>query len=106
MSVIWIYNNAMEFKTFLESNGDFELLKLYRQNVPVRDISQVTGKTFGGIYRTLNKYEIGPNRQGKHEDVLKYANMGCFTVAEIAELSGCTPRNVRYILSKQSKLNE
>ncbi len=98
-----------EFKEFMEQRerskeSDFAVLNMYLHKSKVEEIAQESGKSIGEIYRTLQRYNISPNRlKSKHNHVLGFAQNG-FTIGEIAKLTGYTQRNVRYILSNQ--LNE
>ena len=79
-----------------------EVINLYLNSPGKRmiEISTLTGKSVGEIYRILHDNGIKPNRlKINHRYVFDYAEAG-MTVQQIAELTGYTPRNVRYILSK------
>ena len=98
-----------DFRKFVEQHErnretDFAVLNMYLHKAKVDEISQESGKSVGEIYRTLQRYNISPNRlKSKHNHVLGFAQNG-FNIGEIAKLTGYTQRNVRYILSRQ--LNE
>lgn len=100
-------NNDMEnFREFFTNSdgyySDHELINFYTNNpkVKIRELSQMTGRSIGEIYRILHNYNVSPNRLNtNHHNVVNFSNFG-FGVPQIAELTGYTPRNVRYILSK------
>jgi DNA-binding transcriptional ArsR family regulator len=87
------------FKDFF---GQQEVVRLYLHS-PEKKIAEIageTGKSVGEIYRVLRGNSISPNRLGlNHQNVMDFANSG-LSVRQIAELTGYTPRNVRYVLSK------
>jgi len=96
----------MEFREFVEQEQrneavDYHILHMYLHSAKVSEIAQETGKSVGEIYRTLQKYNVNPNRlKHKHHQVFGFAQGG-FNIGEISKLTGYSPRNVRYILSKQ-----
>ena len=64
-----------------------------------REISAVTGKSLGEIYRVINQYG-GPNRQGRNYHLIfNYASQG-LNPKDIAERVGYTERGVRNILNR------
>jgi transcriptional antiterminator len=91
------------FREFFNENiSDQGLISFYNHNPDkkVKEISQITGMSIGEIYRTLHSYNVTPNRQKtNYHNVINFYNFG-YGVPQIAELSGYTERNVRYILSK------
>jgi hypothetical protein len=91
------------FRQFITDNGtDGEIINLYLNNPKIRisEISLQSGKSEGEIYRILHANDISPNRlKINHQKVQSLAQLG-WNVRSIAELTGYTPRNVRYILSK------
>ncbi len=71
--------------------------------MPISEISHVTGKSQGEIYRILHNHDVSPNRlKTQHQKVMSLADVG-WNVQEIAQLTGYTTRNVRYILSKREQ---
>lgn len=94
------------FKDFIlqENCSNSELVNIYlhEPNKKIKELAQTTGKSIGEIYRILHSYNISPNRQKtNHQHVVNFANFG-FNINQIAELTGYTTRNVRYILSKEN----
>lgn len=82
--------------------SDQELVSLYMHSPDrkMKEIAEITGKSIGEIYRTLYSYNVIPNRlKTNHKNVMEFYHYG-MSVKQIAELTGYTPRNVRYILSK------
>jgi len=94
------------FKDFITEPrrySDFEIANLYFGNpgVKVRDIAQQTGKSVAEVYRILHKHGK-PNRQvTNHHNVLALAENPALNVSTIAQMTGYTPRNIRYILRKR-----
>lgn len=94
------------FKEFLvnenEAFSDSEIYALYADPyspIKVKEISLLTGKSIGEIYRAIYQYGI-PNRQKtKHHLVQGYANQGV-PVKNIAELTGYSERGIRNILKR------
>lgn len=95
------------FKNFIEQPRqytEFEIANLYfgNPNTKVREIAEKTGKSVAEVYRILHKYGK-PNRVvTNHHNVLALAENPSFKVSTIAQMTGYTPRNVRYILSKKA----
>lgn len=91
------------FKEFLTSNAiDGEIIQTYLSNpkMPVSDIARNYQKTESEIYRILHAHDVSPNRlKANHQKVTHLASLG-WGIKEIAEFTGYTPRNVRYILAK------
>lgn len=99
--------NNLNFKEWLSNLDtkphldDFQVANLYFHNpaLKVKEISDQSGKSVGEVYRILHKFG-NPNRQiHNHEAVLSYSQSG-FPINKIAEFTGYTPRNIRYILKK------
>lgn len=92
------------FREFLSNNPvDQEIIGLYlsRPDMHISEISQMTGKSQGEIYRILHSHDVKPNRlKANHQKVTTLSDTG-WNVQEIAQLTGYTTRNVRYILSKR-----
>ena len=101
----------MNFREFVDYTGlpsdgsdyqysDMEVANLYYSQYPgtkVKEIAVVTGRSVGELYRILHQYG-SPNRlKQNYQSVLSFADSG-MNVNRIAELTGYTPRNVRYIL--------
>jgi hypothetical protein len=91
------------FKEFLSSNRvDEDIIQTYLENPKMRvsDIAKSHNKTEAEVYRILHANDISPNRlKANHQKVVNLANLG-WGVREIAEFTGYTTRNVRYILAK------
>lgn len=91
------------FRQFVATHGtDGEIINLYLNSPQMRisEIAERSGKSEGEIYRILHANDISPNRlKTNHQKVHSLAHLG-WNVRDIAELTGYTPRNVRYILSK------
>ena len=84
-----------------DDTSDFEIVNMYFRNpsLKIREIAEKTKKSTGEIYRILHEFGR-PNRQNSnHETVISYKNAG-FPISKIAEFTGYTPRNVRYIIKK------
>lgn len=93
------------FKEFFNHKdySEQELVSLY-MNSPdktIKEISEISNKSIGDIYRILHNYNIIPNRlKINHRNVFEFYNSG-MSIYQIAELTGYTIRNVRYILAKK-----
>lgn len=98
--------NFKEWFQSAEENSfsDPEVATMYFHNhgMKVREIATKTNKSIGEVYRIIQKYG-SPNRQiSNHENVMSFAGAG-FNVNKIAEFTGYTPRNIRYILKRRSQ---
>lgn len=100
----------LNFKEFLDSGIvmpsdyiDKNVVDMYLYNkLPVREISRITGKSIGEIYRILRRQYSEPNRRRTDQScVISLADSG-MPVRSIADFTGYTERHVRNILkSKQ-----
>lgn len=64
----------------------------------VKEIAQTTGYSIGEIYSALDRSNLRANRSRvNHHSVMSLASQG-FSAQKIAEFTGYTPRNIRYIL--------
>jgi len=91
-----------DFLTELKQYSEFEVANMYfgDPGMKVRDIALKTGKSVAEVYRILHKHGR-PNRQvTNHHNVLALAENPFFNVSTIAQMTGYTPRNVRYILKR------
>lgn len=97
----------MKFATFKEFfyaqdgyRSEHDVVSLYLSSRKVSEIASITDKSVAEVYRILHRNNIVPNRvRPNHRGVVDFASSG-LSVTQIAELTGYTPRNVRYILSK------
>jgi hypothetical protein len=94
------------FKEFFYKEEDYysnqELVSIYMHypDKKIKEIAEITGKSIGEIYRVLHSYNVSPNRlKTNHKNVVEFYNYG-MNVKQIAELTGYTTRNVRYIITK------
>ena len=91
------------FKQFIvNQTGDRNIINVYLNSpkMKISEIAQQFGKSEAEIYRILHSNDISPNRQNvNHQKVQNLSQLG-WEVREIAEFTGYTPRNVRYILAK------
>lgn len=102
--------NTLRFKEWLTnldaekthaSLSDLEVANIYFHNpgIKVREIAEKANKSIAEVYRILHRFGT-PNRQlPNHENVISFASAG-FPIKKIAEFTGYTPRNIRYILKK------
>ena len=93
----------LHFKEFVsQHHSNWEVANLYLHNLqmPVREISKRTGRSIGEIYRIVRQIGYSPNRQILNHDNVKMFSHSGVPVTKIAELTGYTPRNVRYVLKK------
>jgi hypothetical protein len=82
--------------------SDAEVISLYLGNMDKKltEISVITQKSIGEIYRILHNNNVTPNRlKTNHQNVVDFAASG-MTIEQVAELTGYSTRNVRYILSR------
>lgn len=91
------------FKEFLAANAiDSEIIQAYltQPKLSVMTIAQMHEKSEAEIYRILHANSVSPNRlRAYHQKVQQLSQLG-WGISEIAQLTGYTPRNVRYILAK------
>ena len=89
------------FYDFIQNKSfDSQVVGLYLQEpkMTILEIANKTGKSVGEIYRILQVNEINPNRlKTNHQRVESLAKVG-WGIKEIAEFTGYSTRNVRYIL--------
>ena len=84
--------------------SEIEVAKLYQQNPNIRvtDLSRLTGRNVNELYRIFKKYSVPASRINTNKHlVISYAEQG-YAINSIAELTGYTPRNVYFILKKNS----
>lgn len=93
------------FKLFLDASPEADRIihtYLNRPELSVKQLAQMSEKSEGEIYRILHNHQISPNRlKVHHQKVENLANLG-WKVKQIAEFTGYTPRNVRYILRNKN----
>lgn len=88
------------FKRFLYGYSDHEIIGLYLSNQKISEIAIKTNKSYAEIYRILHNNNVHPNRlRTNHHHVVDFA-LGGMGINQIAELTGYSPRNIRYILNK------
>mgnify|MGYP002634480485 CR=1 FL=1 len=94
------------FTQFCENNfQDLEIIQnyLHRDDLSVKNIAVLHGKSEAEIYRILQYNGINPNRQKiHHEKVQNLSNLG-WGIKEISNFTGYSTRNVRYILKKPTR---
>ena len=95
------YIHCCEQKFYTENwrDHDVTVAHLYNQNVPLSNIKQEMGVSYGEIYRSLKRHGIGPNRRKKptYNDVIYFGQSG-MNFEEISQLTGYSTRQVRNIL--------
>lgn len=81
--------------------SDHQVVNLYLDpGRKITEIASATNKSIAEIYRILHSYNVQPNRlRTNHQNVIDFATAG-MRISQIAELTGYSPRNVRYILGK------
>lgn len=88
------------FRQFLTSDSKIIDLYLSNPNIHISEIANQFGVSKAEIYRVLHANDISPNRlKVNHQKVQNLAQLG-WGIQEIANFTGYTPRNVRYILTK------
>lgn len=91
------------FKNFVAGYSDEQIVSIYLHNTEkkISEIARMTDKSIGELYRVLHNNNVTPNRlRINHKNVIDFAHSG-LDITQIAELTGYTPRNVRYILAKE-----
>jgi predicted transcriptional regulator len=92
------------FRQFLANNPvDEQVLALYLQKpkMTISEIAQYVSRSEAEIYRILHNNNVSPNRlKANHQKVYSLSDLG-WGIREIAEFTGYTPRNVRYILARE-----
>ncbi len=86
-----------------QTYSDLEVANMYLNNpvIQVREIAAKTERSVAEVYRILRRHGAMPNRMHiNHDHVMSLADAG-FPVQKIAEFTGYTPRNVRYILKNE-----
>lgn len=91
------------FKTFItDQNGDGQIIDIYLNSphIHISEIAHRFQKSEAEIYRILHANDITPNRlKVNHQKVQNLSQLG-WNIPQIAEFTGYTSRNVRYILAK------
>lgn len=91
------------FRQFItDAGGDEAIIDLYLNSPKMRisEIANQFGRSETEIYRILHANDVAPNRlRVNHQKVQNLSQLG-WGIPEIAEFTGYTPRNVRYILAK------
>ena len=91
------------FRKFIVDQGnDGQIINIYLNapHIHISEIAQRFQKSEAEIYRILHANDITPNRtKVNHQKVQNLSQLG-WNIPQIAEFTGYTPRNVRYILSK------
>lgn len=97
------------FKTFFSVNAapevkaqDSEVVNLYLHNPAVRvtELAQTAGISIPDFYRILKKFNVEPCRIGHSQGLVRSYHEDGYKPSEIASMTGYTPRNIRYILTK------
>ena len=100
--------NESEQHFYAENYKDHDatIAHMYYQNIPIAEIRQDMGLSFGEIYRSLGRYGISPNRRQRplHDDVI-YFGQGGMGLEEISRLTGYSTRQVRNILKANQLLS-
>ena len=93
----------LNFRDFLNrpKPTDWDVLSMYYNGkMGVREVAKATDRSIGEIYRIIDRSGGRPNRLApNHDNVRIFADSG-LSVPHIAELTGYTSRNVRYILNR------
>ena len=90
--------NFYEFFNSLDEDRKVVGLYLQDPKLEIHEIAIISNKSIGEIYRILRVNGVEPNRiKNNHKKVESLAKLG-WGIREIAELTGYSTRNVRYIL--------
>ena len=76
------------------------IVGMYLQNpkMSINEIAKASNKSIGEIYRILRLNDVEPNRlKTSHKKVESLAKLG-WGIKEIADFTGYSTRNIRYIL--------
>ena len=89
--------------------SDAEIFALYSDRsyspMTARQISELTGKSLGSIYRIIDRYG-GPTRRGTNYHLISnYASQG-LPAKDIAERVGYTRRGIHNILKRMNNGNQ
>jgi len=91
------------FQQFFNDQGDdSKIVQLYLSNpeTKITELAKQVGKSQAEIYRILHAHDVLPNRlKINHEKVIQLHRVG-WNINEIAQFTGYTTRNVRYIIAK------
>ncbi len=82
---------------------DHEVVQFYVTNpdMKVKDVAAKVGRTIPELYRVLQRHGQAPTRLNVNRQmVLDFCKSG-YTVGQIADMTGYTPRNVRYIIGSE-----
>ena len=96
----------LEFFNLHEPGRDYEdheVVQFYVTNpdMKVTELAKTVNRSIPELYRILDRHGQRPNRLNTNTRmVLDFANSG-YTVKQIADLTGYTTRNVRYILGSE-----
>jgi len=90
------------FTQFIENNqNESQVINTYlsRSDLSVSEIGKIYGLSEREVYRILNFSQINPNRKNIHKEKVQHLyNLG-WKIKEIANFTGYSVRNVRYILN-------
>lgn len=89
----------LNFRAFLSPPTDWEVYNTYHAGrSTVREISRTSGRSVGEVYRVLARCGGRPDRMAGNRHAVEGLAKSGLSVRHIAEITGYTPRNVRYIL--------
>jgi hypothetical protein len=95
------FKEWIEYSNVSNENDETKILNLYFQTkMKIKEISQATNVSVGDIYRILHKFGKPNRKSTNHENVLSFAKSN-LPINKIAEFTGYSPRNIRYILRKK-----
>lgn len=102
----------MRFKEFINQcereycDGEVAMMYMHNPSMKVHELCKITGRSVPELYRILRANEYSPNRlKTNHGFVLDCHTRG-HSVKDIANMSGYTERNIRYILCKHKTMQE
>lgn len=87
--------------------SETELVHIYLNNpsIKVTEIAKLSGQSLPEFYRLLRRNNVEPNRLKVNQHlVMRYREAG-YPIPQIAQLTGYTTRNVRYILAGLTRKN-
>jgi hypothetical protein len=89
------------FIEFFENNqNESQVINIYlaRPDLSVSKIGNMFGLSEREVYRILHVSQINPNRKNLHKEKVQHLHGLGWGIKEIANFTGYSARNVRYIL--------
>lgn len=97
------------FTQFFENNqNESQVINIYlsRPDISVAEIGKMFSLSEREIYRILRFSQINPNRKNLHKEKVQHLHGLGWGIKEIADFTGYSTRNVRYILRNPLREND